>query len=195
MITTKQVLRISIMLTLLFTIYLGIFYPLALFGVGKLFFAQQDLGSVIKKNNQVIGSHLMGQLFTSPGYFQSRPSAAGNNGYDPTASGGSNLGPTSKALFQAIGQRVKTWQTATHQQTPVPVDLVTASGSGLDPDISPASAYYQAKTVAAARHIPLSTVLHLIQGHTQKRQLGFLGELRVNVLELNLALDNLQGTR
>src|SRR5207247_507904 len=123
------------------TIYLGIFYPLAIFGVGKLFFPQQANGNLIKKDNQVIGSRLIGQSFDSAHYFQSRPSAAGSsNGYDPTSSSGSNLGPTNKGLFDAVGQRVKALQTDTHEKMLVPIDLVTASGSGLDPDISPSGA-------------------------------------------------------
>jgi K+-transporting ATPase ATPase C chain len=189
----KQFLRISIMLTLLFTIYLGIFYPLALFGVGELFFPQQTNGSLIKQNKQIIGSRLLGQSFNSARYFLSRPSAAGN-GYDPIASSGSNLGPTNKSLFDTVGQRVKALQTNTHEKTLIPIDLVTASGSGLDPDISPASAYYQAQHIAAVRGLALADVIHLIQSHLQPRQLGFLGEPRINVLELNLALDKLQGT-
>jgi K+-transporting ATPase ATPase C chain len=146
-------------------------------------------GQLITRDGQVIGSAIIGQSFSSPGYFHSRPSAAGN-GYDATSSGGSNLAPSNKALVTRIEADVATWQKKNPGQ-PVPIGLVTTSASGLDPDISPADALYQIPMVAAARHLTEATVRALVESHIQGRQLGFLGEPRVNVLQLNLALDDL----
>ena len=179
-------LRINIFLT----IVLGVGYPLAVTGVSQLVFPHQANGSLITKGNQVIGSELIGQNFTKPEYFQPRPSGAGNDGYDPTASGGSNLGPTNKKLIDRVQASVDKF----HKDNPdyqgaIPADLLTASGSGLDPHISPASAEAQADRVAKARGASLDHIRALIDSHTEGRDLGFLGEPRVNVLLLNLDLD------
>jgi K+-transporting ATPase ATPase C chain len=147
-------------------------------------------GQLITRDGQVIGSAIIGQGFASPRYFHSRPSAAGN-GWDATNSGGSNLAQSNKALVTRIDTDVANWQKQ-NPGKPVPIGLVTTSASGLDPDIAPADALYQVPMVAAARHLPEATVRSLVESHIQGRQLGFLGEPRVNVLELNLALDDLQ---
>ncbi|MGC9199677.1 MAG: potassium-transporting ATPase subunit KdpC [Acidobacteriaceae bacterium] len=183
----KKILITSVLYTTVTAILLGLGYPLLILGLGHLFFPHQVDGSLITRNGQVIGSSLIGQSFTGNAYFHSRPSAAGN-GYDPTASGGSNLGPTSAALIARINASVAAEKIG---EMPVPVDLVTASGSGLDPDISPAAAYYQAPRVALARHLQLSVVNQLIENHTTQRLFGLIGEPRINVLELNLALNAL----
>jgi potassium-transporting ATPase KdpC subunit len=150
-------------------------------------FPAQANGSLIVKNGQVVGSRLIGQSFSGAKYFHSRPSAAGN-GYDPTASGGSNLGPTNQALVTRVQQDVAQWQQQ-NPGVPIPADLVTASGSGLDPDISPASAEFQVPQVAKARGISVDEVRRLVAKHTLGREWGMFGEPRVNVLELNLDLD------
>ena len=183
----KKILITSVLYTAVTAILLGLGYPLLIFGLDHILFPHQADGSLISRNGQIIGSRLIGQPFTGDAYFHSRPSAAGN-GYDPTASGGSNLGPTSAALISRINSSVAAEQIG---KAPVPVDLVTASGSGLDPDISPAAAYYQSPRVAHARHLPVSVVNHLIEDHITERLFGLLGEPRVNVLELNLALNAL----
>jgi potassium-transporting ATPase KdpC subunit len=189
----------AVMLTVLASLVLGIGYPLATFGIGQLAFGHQANGSLISIGNQVVGSSLLGQPFTDPAgnplpqYFQPRPSAAGN-GYDATASGASNLGPSDARLAASVAQRAAAYRAFNHlpADQPVPVDAVTASGSGLDPDISVANADLQTPRVAAARHLPLDTVQALVRDHTTGRALGFLGETRVNVVELNLALDQRQ---
>lgn len=183
----KQNLRIAILMTLVTTVLFGLLYPLAVTGLGQLFFPTQASGGFIVKGGQVVGAHLIGQPFSLPGYFHSRPSAAGN-GYDATSSGGSNLGPTNRQLLE----RVKTDMEKLHAENPraeIPVDLVTASGSGLDPDISPASAEFQIPRIARARGTSEADVRAIVAKHTLGRQFGFLGEPRVNVLELNLELD------
>src|ERR1700691_107366 len=179
-------LRINIFLTIL----LGIGYPLAVTGISQLVFAHQANGSLITKNGQVIGSELIGQNFTKPEYFQPRPSAAGNDGYDPTASGGYNYGPTNQKLIDRVKASVaKFHKDNPDYQGPIPADLLTGSGSGLDPDISPASAQAQAARVAKARGISVDQISRLVAQYTKPPDLGLLGEPRVNVLKLNLALD------
>jgi K+-transporting ATPase ATPase C chain len=179
-------LRINIFLTIL----LGVGYPLAVTGVSQLVFPHQANGSLITKGNQVIGSELIGQNFTKPEYFQPRPSGAGNDGYDPTASGGFNYGPTNKKLIDRVKASVdKFHKENPDYQGPIPADMLTGSGSGLDPDISPASAQAQAPRVAKARGISADQVNELVAQYTKSPDLGLLGEPRVNVLKLNMALD------
>jgi len=185
----KKNLIISLLFTGVTTVIVGILYPLAVTGLSQLFFAKQANGQLLEQNGKLVGSRIIGQAFTGPGYFHSRPSAAGTgNGYDPTASGGSNLGPTNKTLSDRIQGDVQKLH-AEKQGAAIPADLVTTSGSGLDPDISPAAAEFQIQRVAAARHMGESDLRAIVARHTLQRQLGFLGEPRVNVLELNLELD------
>lgn len=173
---------------LLFTVSLGIVYPLAVWGVGQVIFPHQANGSLIKNDkDEIVGSELIGQNFISPQYFHGRLSAAGN-GYDAAASGGSNLGPTSQKLIDRITSDAETLQ-ADNPLKLIPADLVTTSGSGLDPHISPAAAEFQVSRVARERGISESELKQLVARFTEDRQLGFLGEPRVNVLLLNLALD------
>jgi K+-transporting ATPase ATPase C chain len=184
----KKNILIAIWMTLATTVLLGIVYPVVVTGLAQILFPRQANGELIRANGKIIGSRLIGQPFTSRGYFYSRPSAAGTAGYDPTASGGSNLGPTNKSLLDRVSAQVNTLQPE-NPDTPIPADLVTTSGSGLDPDISPAAAQFQVPRVAHERGISEDTVRALVKKHTQERQLGFLGEARVNVLELNLDLN------
>jgi potassium-transporting ATPase KdpC subunit len=183
----KKQLIVAVVYTLVTTIIFGLIYPLVVTGMSQWLFPAQANGSLIVKNGQIIGSRLIGQSFSGARYFHSRPSAAGN-GYDPTASGGSNLGPTNQALVTRVQQDVAQWQQQ-NPGVPIPADLVTASGSGLDPDISPASAEFQVPQVAKARDISVDDVRRLVAKHTLGRELGVFGEPRVNVLELNLDLD------
>jgi len=178
-------------MTIVLIALVGVLYPLAMTGVAQALFPAQANGSLIKRNGAVVGSSLIGQNFTSASYFQPRPSAAGSDGYDPTASGASNLGPSNPVLLQDVADRVKAYRQENNlpADAPVPVDAVTASGSGLDPDISVANADVQAPRVASARGLPLSTVMALVNANTQGRPWGIFGETTVNVLELNLALD------
>ena len=185
----KKNLLISIWFTLATTVLFGLIYPLVVTGLAQVIFPRQANGDLIKQGDKLVGSHLLGQPFTAPGYFYSRPSAAGAAGYDPTASGGSNLGPTNKALQDRVNASVQTLQ-PTNPGTPIPADLVTASGSGLDPDISPASAEFQIPRVAKERGMSEQDVRAAVARHTKGRQWGFLGEPRVNVLDLNLDLDS-----
>jgi len=182
-------LRMSI-LTLVLT---GIVYPLVTTGLAQVLFPHQANGSLVYARNVVRGSSLLGQTFSSPAYFHSRPSAAGN-GYDPLASGGSNLGPTSKALVDRIRSAVAQTRRDIPGLRDVPVDMVTTSGSGLDPDITPATAFAQLPRIARARGILEETVHTLVVSNITDRQFGILGEPRVNVLQLNMLLDRLYGT-
>src|SRR5580700_9472997 len=184
----KKNLLISIWFTLVTTVLLGVIYPLVVTGLAQVIFPKQANGELIHQGDKLVGSHLLGQPFTAPGYFWSRPSAAGMAGYDPTASGGSNFGPTNKMLIDRVNASVQQLQ-PTNPGAPIPADLVTASGSGLDPDISPASADFQVPRVAKERGMSEEDVRALVAKHTLGRQFGFLGEARVNVLDLNLDLD------
>ena len=185
-----SVWKTSIRFTLVTAVLLGIGYPLLVTGIAAVIFPHKAAGSLIQlKDGTVIGSELLAQSFTSDKYFHPRPSAAGN-GYDATASGGSNLAQSSKTLVDRIQGSIDKLS-AENPGKPVPIDLVTTSGSGLDPDITPDAAYFQAPRVAKARGIAEDRIRQLIDQHIAKRQLGFLGEPRVNVLLLNLDLDNL----
>ncbi|MGH9765604.1 MAG: potassium-transporting ATPase subunit KdpC [Blastocatellia bacterium] len=180
----------AVVITIVLTLLLGVIYPLVVTGLAQVIFPHQANGSLIVQNGKVVGSELIGQAFTGPGYFHSRPSAAGTgNGYDATASNGTQLGPTSQALFD---QHIKPAADALHAENPnapIPVDLVTSSASGLDPDITPAGAEFQVPRVAKERGASEDQVRVLVSTCTQGRQFGILGEPRVNVLRLNLALD------
>jgi len=183
----------SIRALIVFTLITGIAYPLVVTGIAQVAFKDQANGSLIEKDGKVLGSRLIGQPFSDPKYFWSRPSATSPLPYNGGSSSGSNQGPTNPALKEAVEGRVKALREAGGDPAkPVPVDLVTASGSGLDPHISPAAAEYQVARVARARNLPEDRVRELVQKHTQGRQLGFLGEPVVNVLTLNLALDSLR---
>lgn len=185
--TLKQIYP-AVMMTIVLTTILGIIYPLVVTGLALVLFKEKARGSLIEKDGKVIGSRLIGQPFAGPGYFRSRPSAAGN-GYDATSSSGSNLGPTSQKLFEA---NVKAAAEQLREENPnaaIPVDLVTASASGLDPHITPAAAEFQIPRVAKERGISADEARRFVSEHTEPRQFGLLGEPRVNVLELNLALD------
>ena len=184
-----SVWKTSIRYTLVTTVLLGLAYPLVLTGIAGALFPHQAAGSLILKDGHVIGSSLLAQSFTSDRYFHPRPSVAGN-GYDATSSGGSNLAQSSQKLVTRIQGDIDKLA-AQNPGKPVPIDLVTTSGSGLDPDITPDNAYYQAHRVALVRHLGDDAVNKLIAAHVEARTLGFIGEPRVNVLELNLALDDL----
>ncbi len=188
-----RALMISIKMTIVLTILTGIIYPLAMTGIANALFPHQAQGSLIERDGKVVGSELIGQTFAAPGYFHSRPSAAGDKGYDASNSSGSNLGPTKKTLISTVQQRVKDVVEANPgiDVSQVPIDLVTASGSGLDPEISPASADIQVARVAKARGIGEDDVRLLIRQNTRARYVGIVGEPGVNVLAVNLALDKL----
>src|SRR5947209_2934378 len=183
----KKNLMIYVLMTIATTILLGIVYPLVVTGIAQVLFPKKANGQLIQSNGKTVGSRILGQSFTSPGYFHSRPSAAGN-GYDATASNGSQWGPTNQKLVDRVKGDVAAAQSE-NPGTPIPIDLVTASGSGLDPEISPAAAAFQLPRVAKERGISEAQLRQLVAKHTENRQLGFLGEPRVNVLELNLELD------
>ena len=195
----RRQLVTGLFMVIALTLLTGLVYPLVMTGVAQVAFHDRANGSLVKENGQVVGSSLIGQNFTDakgnplPQYFQPRPSAAGDNGYDAMASGGSNLGPSNRKLLDAVAKRAADYRqlNGLAADAKVPADAVTASASGLDPDISLANARLQARRVATARNIPVGTVQKLIDEHTDARQLGVLGEKTVNVLDLNLALDRL----
>jgi potassium-transporting ATPase KdpC subunit len=187
--------RTSVILVLLFTVLTGLVYPSIVTGIAQLVFPQKANGSMLTKRGMAIGSELIGQPFSSPKYFWSRPSATSPFAYNAGASSGSNFGPLNPALLEAVGKRASNLKDADPQNVkPLPVDLVTASASGLDPHISVAAALYQIPRVARSRRILESRVQALVGRYTEARQLGFLGEPRVNVLKLNIALDGLDST-
>jgi len=177
----------AVLMTIVTTLLLGIVYPLVVTGLAQALFPHKANGQLIERGAKIIGSRIIGQAFSSPGYFRSRPSAAGT-GYDAANSAGTNLGPTNKKLIDAVRAAVEAAKQE-NPSAPVPIDLVTSSASGLDPHISPAAALFQVPRVARERGVPEGVIGQLVQTHIQGRQLGFLGEPVVNVLELNLALD------
>ena len=190
--TTLSHLATSAIYTIVTVVLLGIVYPLAMTGIASFVFPHQANGSLLTVNGKIVGSELIGQLWTKPQYFTGRPSAAGKNGYDPTATGGTNLAPTSKKLIDATKATIAALRRANPNTTrPLPMDLVTSSASGIDPDISPESAAYQAQRIADLRHTTLSKIDAIIAAHVRGRAIGILGEPHVNVLELNLALDGI----
>ena len=176
-----------------FTVLTGMLYPLAVTGAGQVLFHASAEGSLVERNGRAVGSKWIGQAFSRPEYFHPRPSAAGD-GYDASAGSGSNLGPTNPVLLDKVAERIAAYrdENALASDVPVPIDAVTASASGLDPDISLANARLQAPRVASARSLPLDRVLAAVEDHTTPRGLGFLGEAGVNVLSLNLALDQIR---
>jgi K+-transporting ATPase ATPase C chain len=187
---TLRHLGTAALYTVVTVVLLGIVYPLAMTGIAQLIFPYQANGSLIVVDGKAIGSDIIGQLWTKPQYFQGRPSAAGKNGYDPTMTGGTNLGPTSKKLIDATRDAIEALKKANPDATlPVPMDLVTSSASGIDPDISPEAAYYQVPRIAKARYRSLEALNAIVAKYVHGRELGFLGEPHVNVLDLNLALD------
>jgi potassium-transporting ATPase KdpC subunit len=189
---TKNLL-VAVLMTIVTTILLGVVYPLVVTGLAQALFPDKANGQLIARNGKTVGSRIIGQAFSSPGYFRSRPSAAGT-GYDAANSGGTNLGPTNRKLVDAVKAAVDAAKSE-NPGTPVPIDLVTSSASGLDPHISPAAAAFQVPRVALERGVAAEEIQRLVAAHTVGRQLGFLGEPVVNVLELNLALDELQPVR
>ena len=184
----NTILRPALVLLALFTLLTGVAYPLAVTGIGQLLFREQANGSLVERDGKVVGSALIGQPFAADHYFHGRPSGAGTNGYDASSSSGTNLGPSSKVLQDRIAGDLAKLK-AENPDMPVPADLLTASGSGLDPDISPEAARFQVPRIAKARGLDPAALQKLVDAHTQGRWLGFFGEPHVSVLELNLALD------
>ncbi|MDR3619403.1 MAG: potassium-transporting ATPase subunit KdpC [Paludisphaera borealis] len=188
----KAQLRPALTTFILLTVVTGVAYPLIVSAIAQTLFADRANGSLIVRDGVVVGSEFVGQPFDDPRYFWSRPSAAGPNGYDGVASSGSNLGPTNPALAEAVSQRIATLRKSDPEsKRPVPIDLVTASASGLDPDLSPAAVEFQVERVARERNLPVEQVRGLVAQHVLGRSSGLMGEARVNVLKLNLALDGL----
>jgi len=183
----KQNLKIAILITIVTTVLLGIIYPLVVTGLSQVLFHDKANGQLISRNGEIIGSRIIGQTFAGPGYLHSRPSAAGN-GYDAANSGGTNYGPTNQKLIDRVKADTQRLQ-GENPGAPVPVELVTTSASGLDPELSPAGAEFQIHRIARERGVSEGQVRAIIAQHTKRRQLGFLGEPRVNVLEVNTALD------
>ena len=184
-------LRISFIALILFTVLLGVIYPLVIWGVGQIFFSKKANGTLVYQNSKVIGSELIGQNFSTAKYFHPRPSSAGDNGYDAASSSGSNLGPTSQKLIDAVSDRAFAYrlENSVDGRELIPADAVTGSGSGLDPHISVKNALLQASRVASARNMSVDAVNHLIHKYSEMPTLGIFGEKRVNVLRMNLALD------
>lgn len=189
----KKNFLIALWFTLVTTVMFGVLYPLAITGIAQVLFPNRANGQLIERNGKIVGSRIIGQSFNSPGYFHSRPSFAGT-GYDATASSGSNLGPTNKALLDRVQGDVQKLK-AENPNAAIPIDLVTMSGSGLDPEISPAAAEFQIARVTRERGMKEDEVRTLVQKHSKGRDLGFLGEPGVNVLELNLDLDSVHPLR
>lgn len=191
-----SLVRPAVVLLALFTLLTGIVYPALVTGLARVAFPHAASGSLVEESGRVVGSELVGQPFAAPRYFWGRPSATGRHPYDAAASAGSNLGPTNPVLREAVAARIAVLRAADPENRhPVPPDLVTASGSGLDPHISPAAAYFQVRRVARARGLPEARVRQLVDAHGEGRTLGLLGEPRVNVLRLNLALDRIAGDK
>jgi K+-transporting ATPase ATPase C chain len=189
--STLSHLLTSILYTVVTVVLLGLIYPLVMTGLGMLIFPHQANGSFVESNGKVVGSEIIGQLWTKPQYFQGRPSAAGKNGYDPTSTGGTNLGPTSKKLIDATKATIAALKKANPNAVgEPPMDLVTSSASGIDPEISPVAAEWQIPRVAAARHTTPAAIKAIVDAHVRGRTLGILGEARVNLLDLNRALDD-----
>jgi potassium-transporting ATPase KdpC subunit len=180
-------LIVALFMTVVTTLLLGVVYPLVVTGIAQAMFRDNANGQLIQRDGKIVGSRIIGQTFSSPGYFRGRPSAAGS-GYDAANSGGTNLGPTNKKLADAVKANVDAARLE-NASAPVPIDLVTSSASGLDPHVSPASAAFQVPRVARERGVGVADVERLVHAHTEGRQFGFLGEPVVNVLDLNLALD------
>lgn len=189
----KNIIK-SLLLLIIFTIILGLLYPLVITGISKIVFPKKSAGSLIYNGDKIIGSELIGQSFSGEKYFHSRPSSAGQDGYDSMSSAGSNLAPTNKDFILIVGERINSFKSENNinDGTLIPSDIVTASGSGLDPHISVDSALLQIKRISKARNIPEEKIKKLVLENVENRQFGFLGEPKENVLKLNLLLDNLQ---